>query len=161
MLVFGAWVSAFGQPASIEKHFQANIKKYSMEHFAEGEDASSGYDYLYYKDRQKIVKISSIWSASHSAEVRVEDFYIDDGSFFFRNSIALKKYLGALRKGKAAALNTINEFYFNGNKLTRWLSKGVEVRPTDSKWNTMEREILERLAAEIENYAWLKSEKQN
>jgi hypothetical protein len=48
------------QNGDVAYNFEKNKTKYKLEKFAEGEDASSGYDYLIYKDKEAIVKIRVI-----------------------------------------------------------------------------------------------------
>ena len=152
-------VSAFGQLTSVEKDFQANVKKYSMEHFAEGEDATSGFDYLFYKSGPKIVKIRSIWSSSVNQSLRIDDLFFDSGLAVFRRTTASKNYLRTLVRGKAAPIKTVEEFYFTDGKLTRWVEKGIEVRKTDPRWSQTEKELLGLAKSEIEQYDWLKAGK--
>jgi len=150
-------VSALGQPTSVEKDFQANGKKYSMEHFAEGEDATSGYDYLFYKSGQQIVKIRSIWSSSVSRSLRVDDLFFDKGLAVFKRATGTKKYLRTLVKGKTAPLTIKEVLYFSDGRLARWVIKGVEVPKTDPKWSETEKAILDYAKSELDNYDWLKS----
>ena len=152
-------ISAFGQPTSVEKNFLANLKKYSMEHFAEGEDATSGYDYLFYKSGPQIVKIRSIWSSSVNRLLRVEDLFFDKGLAVFIRATGTKKYLRTLIKGKIAPLTTTEVLYFSDGRLARWVIKGIDVPKTDPKWSETEKAILEHARSELENYDWLKSGK--
>jgi len=157
--VLVASLTALGQPTPVEKTFQANSKKYSMEHFVEGEDATSGYDYLFYKSGPRIVMIRSIGSSSVNKTLRVDDIFFGRGLELFRRATGPKKYLRVLVKGKNAPLITTEEFHFSGERMTRWLVRGVEVPKTDPKWNETEKAILENAKSELENYDWLKSGK--
>ena len=159
IIVLAAGISVFGQTTTVENNFKANLKKYSMEHFVEGEDATSGYDYLFYKSGPKIVKIRSIWSSSTNRPLRVEDIFFDKGLAIFRRSTASKKYLRILVRGKAAPLATAEELYFTEGKLTRWVIRGVDVSKSDARWSQTEKDILEQAKSELENYEWLKSGK--
>jgi hypothetical protein len=151
--------SAFGQSTSVEKNFQANLKEYSMEHFVEGEDATSGYDYLFYKSGPKIVKIRTIWSSSTNRPLRVEDLFFDTGLAVVKKSTASKKYLRTLVKGRTAPITTVGEFFFTEGKLVRWVIKGVEVPRSDPRWSQTEKDILEQAKSEMEQYDWLKAGK--
>lgn len=72
-----AAISGLAQTAPAEKDFESRKARYTFKHFVEGEDATSGYDYLYYKSAGSIVKIRSIWSASYSKQLRIEDMYFN------------------------------------------------------------------------------------
>ena len=159
MILLSVSISAFGQPGSVENNFLANLKKYSMEHFAEGEDATSGYDYLFYKNGPQIVKIRSIWSSSVNRSLRIDDLFFDKGLAVFRRSTGPKKYFRTLVKGGNAPLTTTEVLYFSDGKLARWTIKGVDVPKTDPKWSETEKAILEHAKSELENYVWLKSGK--
>jgi len=151
--------SAVGQKSEVEKKFETNKSRYTREHFAEGEDASSGYDYLYYKSGSKIVMIRSIWSASWSKELRVEDFFFDDDLLFVRKTIALKRQLGALKKGRNTLLTPKEEFHFVQRKLIKWIVGKKEMPTADLKWAETEKGILDQATSEYDNYKWLKEGK--
>jgi hypothetical protein len=153
-------LGAFGQASDTEKDFESRKKTFTTERFAEGEDATSGFDYLFYKSGGQIVKIRSIWSASHSKELRVEDSYFNgDQLLLFRRFTAPSRSLNSLKKGGAGSLAPGEEFHFTGGKLGRWVVGGKPRLPGDAGWAKMEKEILEQAQSLREYYTWLKEGK--
>ncbi len=124
-----------------------------------GEDASSGYDYLFYKSGARIVKVRSIWSASWSKELRISDFYFDGDLVLLRTYTAPERRLGLLKRGRTAVLKSTEELHFSNKKLTKWIVGGKPVAQTDLKWTARETEALEQASGELENYTWLKEDK--
>lgn len=105
LIVFSGF--CFAQDNAIEKDFEKNKSKYTREKLSEGEDASSGSDYLVYKDGTKIVKIRSIWSSSAGPVPTVEDFYFADGKLvLWTKSTLQKKLLKSAVKGKTSRLSS-------------------------------------------------------
>ena len=153
---FSAFLTA---QTPVEENFARNKVRYKCEHFVMGEDATSGYDYLFYKNGSKIVKIRSIWSASYTRGLRIEDLFFNGGLVLMRKWTGSKRNFAALKAGRNAALTPKEELYFNGAKLTRWVENGKAVDPTDRRWAETERSILEYAKSEIENYAFLKGDK--
>ena len=148
---------AAAQPSAIETSFEKNKAKYTREHFVSGEDASSGFDYLFYKRADKIVMIRSIWSASHSKELRVQDIYFDgDQVALVRRSTAHERYLSTLKRGRNVVLKPKEELHFSDSKLTRWIEAGKTIANTDPRWAETEKSNLEHAKGELESYSWLK-----
>jgi len=153
-------VSAAAQTSQVERDFETKKAKFTVEHFVEGEDATSGYDYLYYKSGGKIVKIRSIWSASHSKELRVEDFYFEGTDLLlFRKFTASERLLNSLKKGRNGVLVPKEEFHFSAGKLTKWISGGKSKSPTETGWEQTEKEVLDQAKTQREYYGWLKEGK--
>jgi hypothetical protein len=149
---------AAAQKSEAEIRFEKNKARYTREHFAEGEDASSGFDYLFYKSGPKIVKIRSIWSATHSQELRVTDFYFDrDDVVFIRRSTTRKANYRALTAGREMALKSTEEMHFANGKLLRWIENGKVIPPDDKRWAEHEKGNVENAKAERENYDSLKN----
>lgn len=147
----------FGQDDAIEKDFEKNKSKYTREKFSEGEDASSGFDYLVYKDGAKIVKIRSIWSSSAGPVPRVEDYYFADGKLvLFVRATLQKKYLKSAVKGTVVPLKTEERLWLKDDKLTSWNEKGKTIEATDKRWKEREKEALEAGKNELENYEFMK-----
>lgn len=160
IFILMAVISVAGQSLDIAATFEKDKAKYSREHFAEGEDATSGYDYLFYKSGDKIVKIRSIWSASHSKELRVADFYFDGTELLlFRTFTAPERLLNSLKKGRNGSLIPKGEFHFSAGKLTKWITGGKPKSPGDSGWDQTEKEALEQAKSQREYYTWLKEGK--
>ncbi len=150
-------ICAVAQPSAPERDFESKKSGYTLEHFVEGEDATSGYDYLYYKSAGKIVMIRSIWSASYSKTLRVEDFYFNGVDLLlFRRSTAAARLLNTLKKGRNGLLAAKEEFYFTGGKLTKWIVEGKAKPLDDSAWSKTENEILDQAKSQREYYKWLK-----
>ncbi|PYS98978.1 MAG: hypothetical protein DMF63_12965 [Acidobacteria bacterium] len=153
-------VTASAQMSQVERDFETRKAKFTFEHFSEGEDASSGFDYLFYKNGSKIVKIRSIWSASHTHEMRVSDFYFDGTELlFFREFTASDRLLNALKKGRSGTLVPKEEFHFAAGKLTKWIVGGKAKSRDDSAWAESEKNALEQAKSHLESYGWLKEGK--
>jgi hypothetical protein len=148
------------QATDIVKSFQQNKLKYTREHFVSGEDASSGFDYLFYKDGVKIIMIRSIWSATHTRELRIDDAYYSNGTLVvFRRLLGNDKQLKALIRGRTLPLTQKEEIRFSGSKLVSWTEKGKPVATTDPRWAETEKFILEHGTSLLESYDWLKEDK--
>lgn len=149
----------FAQKSEQELNFAKNKARYTKEHFAEGEDASSGSDYLFYKRGKKIVKIRSIWSATHTQELRVADYYYNgDVITFVRRSIGRKPNLRALVAGRELPLKSRLELHFTNGKLVRWIEDGKPIDPKDARWTETETGYIDDAKAHLENYESLKND---
>lgn len=153
-------IPAFAQSAQVAKSFEQNKANYTREHFASGEDASSGYDYLFYKSRAKIVKVRSIWSASYTKELRIEDLYFNgDAIVLLRRLSGNKGQLRALIKGQNLPLVLKDELNFAESKLVSWTDDRRSVLRTDPRWDETEKATVEHANAVLESYQWLKENK--
>lgn len=149
---------AYAQRTPVELRFEKNKQRYTREHFVSGEDASSGYDYLFYRSGKKIVMIRSIWSATHTSELRITDYYFDPEITFIRRSTGRKRNLNALKSGRTAPLRTTEEMEFANGKLIRWIEKGKPADPNDARWSQTEKGNVENAKAELEGYDFLKND---
>lgn len=151
---------ALAQPSQVEKDFESNKASYTFEHFAEGEDATSGYDYVFYKSGSTIVKIRSIWSAAFGKELRIEDLYFDGRDLLlFRKFTGASGLLDSLKRGRNAVLTSKEEFHFAGGKLTKWIANGKAKSPSDLGWAKTESDVLDQAKSQREYYKWLKEGK--
>jgi hypothetical protein len=155
-LIAAGTVAMHGQTNTTRQDFEKNKAKYTREHFVVGEDASSGYDYLFYKSAGKIVKIRSIWSASHSKELRIEDFYFDGATTIVHRLTGRETQLNALKKGRNVPLKQKDELHFTDSKLVTWIKDGKAIERSDPQWANTEKSELEHARAELENYDFLK-----
>lgn len=152
----------FAQDVSIEKHFEKNRLKYKLEKFSLGEDSSSGYDYLIYMDKTKIVKVREIWSSSDDRTPRAEDYYYDDGKLVALVKYTFdKKYYRTAEKGRSIPLKMVERLVFNDLKLTDWTENDKIVPTNDKRWQEKEKEALEIGAEQLKNYSWLKENNRN
>ena len=85
MLAF-CFTANFAQTADFEADFQKNKAKYKLDIYSEGEDASSGYDYLVYKKGDEIGKVRVLWSSlsytqskSRTRNERIHDGLVQSG----------------------------------------------------------------------------------
>ena len=158
VLLFASSMIAFAQRNPAELNFQKQRTTYTREHFSEGEDASSGFDYVYFRRGKGIVMIRSIWSATHTPELRVEDMYFDGGVLaFFQRSTARKNSLTVLKGGRNTGLSPKEEMHFERGKLTRWVENGKTVTKSES-WPETEKSTLERAKSLSDYYAELKGD---
>lgn len=152
-------VVGLAQNTSAETDFEKNKSKFTLEKFAEGEDASSGYDYLVYKNKTEIVKIREIWSSSAVSTYRAEDYYFAGGKLIALVKYTFaKRYYNSAKKGNNIPLSLVEKLYLTDSKLTTWIEKGKTVPTTDARWKDKEKEILEAADGQLETYKRLKEE---
>lgn len=143
--------SAFAQDSVIEKNFEKNKKGYSLTKFSIGEDASSGWDYLVYRQKTSTKKIRAIWSNYERAEV--EDFYYENGKPLLLVKYSAKKsQYKSLAKGVNVALIAEEKLYFSNSKLLNWIEKGKKIQPADSRWAEKEKEVLASFEEQLETF---------
>ncbi len=148
---------AAAQSVSADKSFAANIKKFKLEKYSVGEDASSGYDYLIYKRGAKIVKIRTIWSSSANPKWWVEDaYYESDMPVLYVKLKLTKRQFKSVVRGSLIALTVTDKFYFKDSKLVKWIENGKAVLTTDTRWREMEKEALMSAKDALEFYPELK-----
>ncbi len=153
-------VAGFAQVSSIEKDFEKNKAKFKLEKFAEGEDASSGYDYLYYTNKTAIVKVREIWSSSANPVYRVEDYFFKDGKIALLVKYTFtKKFYKTSLKGANIPLKLVEKLTFTDGKLTTWIENGKTIPTTDQRWNETEKNALESANYKLENYKDFKAER--
>lgn len=147
------------QDSSVEKNFEKKRPKLVFERFSEGEDASSGFDYLFYKDKSEIIKVRQIWSSSAGPQPRGEDFYFEDGKpvLYVRFSLE-KKQLKDGVKGKNVPIKIEEQLYLKNSILTRWIENGKTISASDPRWNEKEKEILAAAKGQLELYQSFKDE---
>lgn len=159
MLVGFFSLVAVGQKSSIASDFEKNKAKYKLEKFAEGEDASSGYDYLFYKDKDAITKVRVIWSSSANPNYWIEDYYFNNGKLaaFYKYDLTKKNYKNA-RNGKTIPLKETESLFLTDAKLTAWTEKGKTVAKDDSRWSEQENDLLKKAGDHLEMYKTFKEE---
>lgn len=149
----------FAQANDAEKNFEQNKSRFKLEKFAEGEDASSGYDYLVYTNKAEIVKVREIWSSLSYAVYRVDDYYFKDGKLVALLKYSFpKKYYNAAKKGTNIPLTLTEKMYLNDSKLTTWIENGKTITNSDKRWNETEKAVLENATYKLENYRQFKEE---
>lgn len=151
-------LSAFAQIDSVEKNFEKNKRNYKLTKFAFGEDASSGWDYLVYRQKTSTKKMRVIWS--NYSSVTVDDYYFEAGKPVLLVEYTPKKsQYKSLAKGLGITLKPIQKFYFTDSKLVKWIENGKEVPTTDVRWAEREKAVLASFEEQLETYrAHLKGE---
>jgi len=150
----------FAQVSSIESDFEKNKAKFKLEKFAEGEDASSGSDYLYYTKKTEIVKVREIWSSSANPVFRVEDYFFKDGKIAVVVKYTFtKKYYKTALKGANIPLKLVEKLTFTDGKLTAWIENGKTIPTNDNRWSETEKNALESANYKLENYKDFKAER--
>lgn len=153
--LFAFAASAQGETA--EKDFAKNLKKFKVEKYSMGEDASSGYDYVIYKRGSEIVKIRTIWSSSANPKWWVEDAYYKAGEPVLLVNLSLtKRQYRSVKGGSQIALAVNDKYYFKEGKLVKWLEKGKAVPATDARWREIEKDTLASAKNSLEFYPELK-----
>ena len=149
--------AGYAQVDSIEKEFERNRLKYKLEKFSEGEDATSGFDYLYYSNKTGFVKMRMAWTSAGTKEQDTYDYYFKDGKLILMVRYPRSKafYKGTVQ-GKYLTIAPDEKLYFTGGKLSKWIEKGREVPAGDSRWQAKEKEILDEAKDRLEYYKELK-----
>ena len=144
-------ISAIAQNNLIEKTFEKNRRTFSVTKFAFGEDASSGWDYLVYRQKTSTKKIRSIWS--NYSDVTVDDYYFEAGKpVLLVEYFAKKSQYKSLAKGVNLTLKVKQKFYFTDSKLVTWIENGKSVSATDSRWAEREKAVLASFADQLDTY---------
>jgi hypothetical protein len=152
-----ACLNAFAQDNTIERDFERSKARYKLEKFAEGEDATSGYDYFVYKDKGQVVKMREIWSSSQADTYRAEDYYYSGGKLIALVKYTFnRKYYKTAEKGANIPLKLVEKMYLTDAKLATWIENGKTVPKDDKRWLDKEKEVLEAGKSMLENYSWLK-----
>jgi hypothetical protein len=143
--------SAFAQNSAVEKNFEKNKKSYFLTKFSIGEDASSGSDYLVYRQKTSTKKIRVIWSNYERATV--DDYYYEFGKPVLLVKYSAKKsQYKSLAKGTNLPLKVEEKLSLSNGKLVAWIEKGKTVSSTDSRWAEKEKEILESFEEQLETF---------
>ncbi len=144
--------SVEAQRSSVETNFE-NIKpKLSFFHYAEGEDASSGYDYLVYRKKSEVIKIRIVWSSSTNLP-EVEDYYYErEKPVLLVKFSARKNQYKSLVRGTNVQLKWSEKLFFTDSKLKTWIEKGKSVDSTDSRWNETESQVLDSFKYGLEGF---------
>lgn len=152
-------LAAAAQSETAEKDFTRNLKKFKVEKYSMGEDASSGYDYVIYKRGSEIVKIRTIWSSSANPKWWVEDAYYKAGEPVLLVNLSLtKRQYRSVKRGSLLALPVEDKCYFKDGKMVKWLEKGKAVPATDTRWEEMEKDSLTSAKDTLEFYPELKEQ---
>ncbi|HEY0461898.1 MAG TPA: hypothetical protein VGC97_22385 [Pyrinomonadaceae bacterium] len=151
-------IAGVAQDDSIEKDFEKNKAKFKLEKFAEGEDATSGSDYLFYKNKSGFVKIRQAWTSGGYKEQRTDDYYFRDGKLILlvRYPRTKKQYKDA-PSGKYLLLAPDEKFYFKDSKLITWIEKGKTAASDDARRLEKEKEILKEADEMMKYYDELKA----
>jgi hypothetical protein len=152
-------VTALAQGEAAEKNFARDIKKFKVEKYSMGEDASSGYNYVIYKRGAAIVKIRTIWSSSANPAWWVEDVYYQGGQavLMVRFSLTKRQYKAVVRGGQAA-LAVNDRYILKDAKLVKWTEKGRAVPASDARWAETEKDIVTSAKDTLELYPELKEQ---
>ncbi|HRH45463.1 MAG TPA: hypothetical protein PKY82_27745 [Pyrinomonadaceae bacterium] len=151
ILAFVLSCSAFAQDNSIEKTFEKNKRGYSLKTFSIGEDASSGFDYLVYRQKLSTKKIRVIWSNYERATV--DDYFYEFGKpLLLIKSTAKNSQTKSLAKGANLPLTAFEKFFIKDSKLVTWLENGKNIPSTDPRWAEKEKEVLESFEEQLETY---------
>ncbi len=144
------------QESTVETDFNRDIKKFTREKFVVGEDASSGSDYLIYKNKTQIVKMRIIWSGC-CRPPEVTDIYFENGApVLYAELLLTKKQFKSYVNGSNLPLKATKKLYFKNSKLVTWIENGKIMPATDPKWAQAEKDAFERAKSELETYPTLK-----
>jgi len=150
-------ITSFAQETSVERDFEKNKSRFKVEKLSEGEDATSGYDYLVYKDKAEIVKIREIWSSSAVSTYRAEDYFFKNGKLIALVKYTFgKPYYKTAIKGTNVPLKLVEKLYLTDSKLTSWIENGKAIPTTDKRWQEKETDTLESAKNQLEMYKLIK-----
>lgn len=145
------------QDKAIEKDFSRNVRKYKVEKYSMGEDATSGYDYVIYKSGKQIVKIRTVWSSSANPKWTVEDAYYKTGVPVLLVKMSLKKaQFKPVIQGSLITLPQTEKFYFKDSRMVRWIENGKMVPTTDKRWAEAGEDAIASAKDALEFYPTLK-----
>jgi len=148
------------QNVSIERDFERERRSLSLVHFAIGEDATSGFDYLVYKRRSQVRKIRAVWNGGCCQSPTVEDFYFKNGSpVLYAKLSATKGQLRRIARGINLPLRAEEKLYLTDSRLTQWIENGRTIPSSDPRWNDKEKGVLEEFKAQLENYQSYREER--
>jgi hypothetical protein len=163
-------VAAFGQHTDIETSFDKRKSAYKLECFEEvGErppdsEYVTRFDYLYYKDADRLSKIRVIESDTRNgkaASIKVDDYFFVDGQlrlvrlyFFISDSRS-----AIIKRGDIVPLITGEHIEFEDGKLSKWIALGKNIPPTDRRWRDKQTSVEMSLRVEIMKYESLKKPK--
>jgi hypothetical protein len=158
IIVLGVVANFAQEDDSIEKDFEKNRAKFKLEKFSEGEDATSGFYYLYYKNKSGTVKMRQAWVSAGYKEHDTYDYYFKDGKLILLVRYPrTKKQYNDTPKGKLLLIEPEEKFYLTDSKLTKWLEKGKTVAGDDKRWQEKESEILKEAEDVLKYYDELKA----
>lgn len=145
---------------SIEQDFERERRSLSLVRYAEGEDATSGWDYLVYKRKSQVRKIRSVYNGGCCSAPEIEDFYFKDGSpVLYVKLSARKAQLGQIIRGSSIHLKVGEKLYLTESKLTMWIENEKTIPPSDPRWKDREKSLLEAFKDQLENYRANKEER--
>jgi len=145
-------VSAAAQKTLVETNFEKSKPTLSLFHYAEGEDASSGFDYLVYRKKSEVIKIRVIWSSSTNLP-EVEDFYYDrEKPVLWVKFSAKKNQYKTLVRGKNVQLKLMEKIFFTDAKLKTWIENGKSIDSTDTRWNETESRVLDSFKYALDGF---------
>jgi hypothetical protein len=148
------------QTASVEREFERERPRLSLDRFSIGEDATSGFYYFVYKRRSRIRKIRSVWNGGCCQPPRIEDYYFKDGKPVLYVKLSVEKErLDALLKGRNIALHQDEKLYLRNRRLTTWIENGKTVSTSNPGWKDKERFVLEQVKDLLETYRSYREEK--
>ena len=155
--IFSAF--AVGQTSKAESEFLKNKSKLSLEKYALGEDATSGYDYLVYKNKGKIVKIRSIHSSTNPS-MEIDDYYFENGKLVvYLRSYLPKKSLKSALRGNEFKLFAQERIELKDDKMIVWSDGAKKYTSDDPNWLKRENQILQSVGSELEMIRMLMEEK--
>lgn len=154
-------ISGFAQQqevSAIERDFAKNRRSLKLEKFAVGEDATSGFDYLIYRNKSGVRKIRVVWNGGVGAVPRVEDYYFENGAPAVYVSLSVgKRQVGSVGRGLDIPLKTIERLELRAGALASWVEKGQPIPRTDARWKEKETELLELFKDKLETYRMFKN----
>jgi hypothetical protein len=149
--IFG--LAGFAQGANVEANFEKNKARYKLDRFAEGEDSSSGYDYLVYTNKGKVVLWREIWSSLSHSTYRIDDyFYENDKLVAVLKYTFPKKHYRTAKRGVKVPLKLVEKMYFTDSKLTFWSENGEAIPESDARWRETEKNVPESAGYRLERF---------
>jgi hypothetical protein len=154
-------VSVSAQQSSIERDFEKKRASYTLKRFHEDRamfpgETTTRYEYLYYLDKDQLVKIRFIERRNEpDASIKVDDYFLVDGDlrlvqlYFFIDSTRL----AIIKAGRVVDLPSIGErIELADGKLLKWAALGKVIPSTDKRWRDKQQSVLISLKVEMMIY---------
>ena len=153
-------VHASAQHVPVERDFERARKSLKLERFQQerdlfGDPGTRTFEYLYYHEKDKLVKIRLIEKEGKpDASIKVDDYFFVNGDL---RLVRLYFFVGSsrhrlLRQGDIVPLLTGEHIEMLNGKLIRWTALGKDIPSTDRRWDDKQSSVLRSLQIELMYY---------
>lgn len=153
--------TVYGQKDPMADQFEKSRRLFKSERFSEGEDASSGWNYILYTLKGKPAKIRETWTSSASREQETRDVYFHengDVAIVVVYARSKREYSSAPKGGRMIA-PPAEIVTFKEGRMIRWRDGKKTMADDDPAWSAKETETLETVRQLVETVEELRKEK--